>query len=336
MRGRAGASGGQRVDRSGIAVWNVAWELALDSALAEVAGELERRGVQSLLLKGPALARWLYDEVAARSYSDVDLLIAPDQFGTARACVRELGFNRYGIGLHPHENAEYHESWLRTGPYPAVLELHRTLHLLSAPPELVWQRLSADSETIEVAGTPIRVPRTAGRALIVGLHAAQHGHKHEQPMQDLQRAIERADTATWQEAAGIARELGSLPALSAGLRLVPEGWQLTRTLGISSEQAARSVRLLAATAPDTAYGIEQLVSTPGVRGRLTLLARELVPSATFMRTSSALARRGTFGLIAAYALRPVRLGLKLPGGIAAWLRAAIPAASERPGTRRWR
>src|SRR5436305_6385068 len=102
MRGRGGASDGPRVDRSGVAVRNVAWELALDSALAEVAGELERRGVQSLLLKGPALARWLYDEVTARSYADIDLLIAPDQFGTARACLGELGFDRYGTGLHPH------------------------------------------------------------------------------------------------------------------------------------------------------------------------------------------------------------------------------------------
>lgn len=319
------------MDHLGVGVRRLARQLALDSALAEVGAELDRRGVRSLLLKGPAFARWLYDEVAARSYSDVDLLIPPAQFEAARACVAELGFKRYGTGLHPHENsAEHHETWLRRGAFPAVLELHRTLYLLSAPPELVWDCLSADSETMKIAGTPIEVPRVAARALIVALHAAQHGGNEKQPMQDLKLALERADTETWEEAAAIARQLGSLPAFSAGLRLVPEGWDLSRRLGIRSEQPPRSVRLRAATPPDTAIGIERLISTPGVRRRLALLARELVPSATFMRSSSALARRGSLGLIGAYLARPLLLGLKLPRGIVAWLRAAVPPAKESP------
>jgi Uncharacterised nucleotidyltransferase len=330
MNGAAVVSGGAGAERLVVAAQRVARELALDCALAELVSELDRRAVPSLLLKGPVLARWLYEDVTERPYGDIDLLIAPDRFEAARRCVLDLGFERHTTGSHPHENAGHHEIWVAQTRYPAVVELHRTLYLLTAEPALVWQRLSADAQTIQLAGAPVRVPGAAALALIVGLHAAQHGRQVKQPMQDLEQALEHADVETWRAAAGIADELGALPDFSAGVRLTPRGRQLAQVLGMSGEPPRRSVRLLAATPPDTAFGIERLITTSGVRSRVTLLMRELVPSPGFMRSSSRLARRGTLGLVGAYLVRPVWLALKLPRGTAAWLRAATPAAHKQP------
>ena len=50
--------------------------------------------VPALLLKGPAFARWLYDDSRERSYRDIDLLVAPERIAAAGAALSELGFER--------------------------------------------------------------------------------------------------------------------------------------------------------------------------------------------------------------------------------------------------
>lgn len=322
-------SGDHEAERLLAASRKVARELALDGALAELTSALNRRGVRTLLLKGPALATWLYDDATERPYGDIDLLVVPDRFDAAALCMAELGFERRETGQHPHEQAAYHDAWVSARGYPIVVELHRTLPLLSAPPANVWRRLTANADSIELTGTRIEIPCAAARALIVGLHAAQHGRASHTPICDLERALSRADAAVWRQAVALARELGGLAALSEGLRLTPNGRDLARALGISAERPAISVRLRAGSAPDTALGVERLITTPGVAGRLALIARELAPSRGFMRACYPLARRGRLGLSAAYLVRPVALLLKLPRGIAAWARVAVVARRER-------
>jgi hypothetical protein len=48
--------------------------MALDATAAKVVEALERQQIPAILLKGPALTRWLYDRRIERSYGDVDLL----------------------------------------------------------------------------------------------------------------------------------------------------------------------------------------------------------------------------------------------------------------------
>ena len=44
--------------------------LRIDAATAEVEERFELAGVHALLLKGPTIARWLYEDGAERSYLD--------------------------------------------------------------------------------------------------------------------------------------------------------------------------------------------------------------------------------------------------------------------------
>ncbi|MDX6664460.1 MAG: putative nucleotidyltransferase, partial [Solirubrobacteraceae bacterium] len=50
--------------------------LVVDRATAEAAGAMSAAGVPVVLLKGPAIAQWLYDPCEQRGYSDADLLVA--------------------------------------------------------------------------------------------------------------------------------------------------------------------------------------------------------------------------------------------------------------------
>jgi hypothetical protein len=294
--------------------------LALDAALVEIARAFNTHGIDYLLLKGPAFGRWLYDDPAARVYQDLDVLVSPDSFQAAEQELTDIGYRPEHDRLHPHERTEHHDVWSRVDRIPARVELHRTIYQVPAPLPVVWERLSQNGRVIELGGAGIRVPSEAASALIAALHAAQHGRGWPKPMEDLRRALARADDQTWGRAAELARQLGAADVFAVGLRLAPAGGDLSHRLGLG-DGSSRLTLLHAATAPDTSFGIERLVSTRGLTGRLRLVVQELWPSPAFMRVWKPLARRGLPGLAAAYLWRPFWLMAKLPEGWRAWRRA---------------
>jgi hypothetical protein len=295
--------------------------LALDAALAEAVQMLDARGVQSILLKGVGTARWLYDHPHERPYGDIDLLVPPSQFESASDTLQQHGFR-----LPELSRVAHHEVLVRGR---ISIELHRTLMLLSAPEDLVWQLLSINSQRIDVGGVAVRVPSTTAAALIVVLHAIQHGRERSKPMQDLEQAVQRVDFATWQRAATLSSKLGAEPIFAAGLRLTPVGVELADRLQLPVQPVSRLIHLRAMTPPDTAGGIERLVTTPGLAPRLAQVAHELIPSPAFMRIWKPMARRGRLGLTCAYIWRPFWLVVKLPEGIRAWRQASRNA--RKPG-----
>ena len=328
--------------------------LALDHALAELIGLYDRQGVRPLLLKGPAFARWLYDDPRERSYNDIDLLVRADELAAARRGLAELSYEPAPVNaMRPGERRDsHHEEWIRAGTLPLAVELHHTLFGVPAAPSLVWQRLTEGAGRIDVAGVQVDVPAEAVSALIVGLHLADHGsvtprtdlarRRHARQggdrldvygggqfaRRDLQLAVARVDIGTWRAATAIAAELGAGEMFAFGLRLDPAGRRLADQLGLT-DRVPRRLRLRNSGPPATTNGIERLISTPGVRPRIRLLAGELVPSRAFMLSFSPLARRGRCGLIGAYVWRPLDLIIRLPKGVRAWVRVAAPSTKAR-------
>src|SRR5437763_330784 len=69
----------------------VARRLSVDALAAEVVGSLEAVGVRALLIKGPAVASWLYAP-GDRTYNDVDLMVAAGDLAHAHRVLVQLGF----------------------------------------------------------------------------------------------------------------------------------------------------------------------------------------------------------------------------------------------------
>ena len=65
--------------------------LFLDSKAGAAVQHLRAAGVPSIVLKGKAIATWLYEAGEARPYADVDLLVPPAQFERATELLAELG-----------------------------------------------------------------------------------------------------------------------------------------------------------------------------------------------------------------------------------------------------
>jgi hypothetical protein len=195
------------------------------------------------------------------------------------------------------------------------VDIHRTFFGAAAPPEDVWRVLRRDAVTIRVAGEDLAAPSLPARALLVALHAAQHGPEVPHPIEDLRRAVARADDETWRAAARLAEAIEVAHTMAEGLRLIPAGAKLAARLALVDPA------LLEASATPLVLGIERLASRRGARAKTRLLARELAPSPDFLRWSVPLARRGRRGLLAAYLLRPLWLAWHAPRSLLAWRRA---------------
>jgi hypothetical protein len=284
---------------------------------AEVLRAFEAGGVESLLLKGPSVARWLYGNDEPRGYADSDLLVRPADLEAAEDLLTSLGFEpELERSEMPTWWQEHAVGWLRRYD-GSVLDLHRTLAGVGVNPEPLWLTLAAHREPMPVGGFSAQTLTIPGRAFMLALHAAHHGVGWGNFLSDLERGTSAADIATWREAAELAASLQATAAFAAGLRLVEPGRAIASELGLPSDGSVR-LALKASTPPPIALGFDQLASASGWRERAAILRHKLFPPVTFMKRWSPLARRGRLGLLRAYLQRAAWLVRHAPAGYRAW------------------
>lgn len=284
--------------------------MAVDAVTAEVTAALEEAGVEGVLLKGPSIAAWLYEDPAERPYVDTDLLVDPALAPRAREVLERLGFER-GFGPLPHPGMEDAASYpWRRGE--AVVDLHETLPGATADRARVWRTLRASCAVQDVGGREVLVLGEAARLAHVALHAAHHGPSAEQPLDDLRRARRRASAANWSDARQIAVATGARDAFETGLAV------------------ARGAALPESGAMPLALGIERLASAPGPTAKAAMLREEVFPSPEFMRWWTPLARRSRRGLAAAYVWRWAYLARHAPRAVVATRRKRRKSSAKSP------
>ena len=281
-----------------------AHNLSLDLVTAEVVTALDAAGVKSILLKGPSVARWLYDGPGLRAYADCDLLVAPGEFPRAQGVLLALGFapepDRAGL-----EELGVGQEWKRADG--AIVDLHRRLTSFDDDPERAWSLLSNKTEPLHVGGRDIEVLREDARALHVALHALHHAIEGTKARHDLSLAVARLPSSLWLEAARLATELGVDEALGAGLRMEEGGEAVARRAGLpEAESMAVALRTEASSRFDLEYALAlgQFAGL-GATQRMRALARRLVPPRAYMRSWAAFMGGGKMGLLRAYLYRPL-------------------------------
>ena len=296
---------------------------------AEAVGALRHDGLRAIVLKGPAIARWLYGSAPQRSYGDSDLLVSPDDFAAAEKTIAGLGYRPRSESL-PGDRpcARY---FMRDDG--AALDLHQTLPGVGVSPGTAWSLLSAETEVMTMRGVEVEFLNEPARALHLALHAADHGSTSEQPLKDLILALGTLPEVLWGEAADLAVTLEAAATFEAGLSLLPEGADLAARLGLPANDSLEAA-LRASPATRHALGLEWLLQTRGLGAKASLLARKLAPPPAYMRAWLDLAQKGYPGLILAYAWRPLYLLLEAPLTIHSWwrtrreLRERLPTISD--------
>ncbi len=291
--------------------------LVAEALVPEVVTALKEAGVRPILLKGLAVARWLYQD-GSRTYKDTDLLVDPNQVGAAESVLRHLGFEHPPLDDLPLDRPWHAHAWHR-GDGVGSIDLHRTLIGVGVPPEELWRVLCVRTEVVRVAHADVEILDPPARALHVALHAAQDGARRGTAREDLVRGLDQLPESIWTEADELAVRLRAVPAFVAGLRLVPAGAELAARLGLPDE-ASVEISLRAQAAPSISLGLDWLINTPGVGRKLVLVAHKLVPPLAFMRAWSPLARRGPLGVVLAYIWRVVWLCRNTPGALRVWWR----------------
>lgn len=292
--------------------------LALDATTGAVVEALRARGIDCLLLRGPAIARRLYPG-GGRSYVDADLLVEPRRFADAEAALSELGFREAAIeAALPGARPGHAHTWLASDG--RVVDLHRTLIGTNAPPDRLWAALRYGAEPLALEGAEVFVPSQAGLALVVALHAGHHADRAPQPLRDLGLALELLPPGVWREAGQFARRLDATGAFAAGLRLDPRGEAELGRLGLATADEVGAPPA-GGRSFHVAQGIAWLRATPGMRAKAAFLGERLLPSPRTMRRRSRLARRGAAGLAIAYVARLLDAARHLPRALLALRRS---------------
>lgn len=296
--------------------------MLIDRVTAEVHRALADNGIPAVVLKGPAIANWLYDRDEVRGYGDSDLLIPHAEWEHAGRVLSELGFQNFlGTMAHPRMESYASDPWFREGE---DIDLHSTIYGLRARHEDVWAVLGSETEPMAIGGAQLPVLAEAPRAMHVALHAAQH--QDGKAIYDLHKAVAKLDEQIWWRAAEVARRLDGLPAFVAGLRLDERGAEIVERMGLSRVRSTHT-ELRAGQVP-LAESLNELLETPGWRAKLAFTRAEMFPRTAFMRWWSPLARRGRLGMAVAYVWRPLYIVLRAPAAIeAVW-------SARRAGQRR--
>ena len=318
----------------------VARTLLLDAAAAESIEMLRAEGIRAILLKGPVTAQWLYAGHAPRNYSDVDLLVAPEDFPRALRLFEDTGYRNYAGARDTFEGG--HAVPLRLerpsgaggAQFPAGLsiDLHWRFDGIGASDEVFWKVIARDGERMSVSGREIEVPSEPARALLLALHAGTFADSFRQPLTDLDRALERLPDDTWGAAQRLAVRLDALPRFIGGLGTRPLGLKLIDRLDLTGAVDVRAALYSTGAPPAVADGLVRLRVTRGVGPRVRLIWRALTPTRGSLRLAHPrLARLGTFGLTLAYVYRPIWLLAKLPGALHAYARARRVAQADDQG-----
>ncbi|MFG1677281.1 nucleotidyltransferase family protein [Micromonospora sp. NPDC049282] len=286
--------------------------LALDEAAAVTHTALRTRGIDSILLKGAGLAHRLGNE-RSRTYTDVDLLVAPATFDAAQEVLLDLGYRPEMPGAREEDWSHWYERlWRTPGPVSLAVDLHRGFHGVGDP-EAFWAALRAAAESMPLAGHSVLVPDRIAATMLVALHVATTA-RSPRPLADLERALTVTPEETWRSAADLAERTAAATDFAFGLRRLAAGAALADRLRLPSGSSAVHHVIHGGGSP-AAYLLARAGELPTTRARIDYLARRLAPSPAAMRYARPLARRGGVGLALAYLFRFVRACWQVPRAI---------------------
>ena len=193
------------------------------SELSTVTALLNGAGIESVAIKGPLFAQWLYGDTGMRRFADLDLLIDRALRDRALQTLGTAGYRLPG-GLSA---AAARTVFAGTGAWPLVhdtaigIDLHWKLQAVGFGAPLGSGDVLRESETTIVAGSTIRVPAPAHAAALALLHAAKHLWASLELVLAIAHLTRRSDV-DWTRVHRIATRAGAWRGAAAGLVLAGE------------------------------------------------------------------------------------------------------------------
>jgi hypothetical protein len=300
---------------------------------AEVGYLLGKGGIPCLHIKGPTVAHWLYED-GDRDWGDVDILVPPSRMDDAIAVLSGADILGRDPGLGWRTGGD-HAITLMLGTSghmgAAEVDLHHRFVGIGLAPERAFQELWRRREPAPLAHVDVWFPDLPSRALLIGLTTARAASP--KALEDLRRLVAGTTAEDWEALIWLARRLDALPALRAGLELLPEGRDVVAATALSQVEVSAEWRLRIEGAPRTALRMDELghLRWPD---KILAIARWTVPSPAIIRMRDPRARGNAVHLVGGY-LRRWRDGAAALGpSLAAVRRVRRERESTTPGLTR--
>lgn len=148
------------------------WTMLLEQTLLEVVGAWLRAGIDSRVLKGPALARLLYTDPSVRTYRDVDLLVPSASMDDAVELLVASGARRMSPELRRGFDRRFGKAVALASAAGPHIDVHRTLATGRFGMYVPTDALFATSEPFVLGRTTVSALAAEERFLHACYHAA--------------------------------------------------------------------------------------------------------------------------------------------------------------------
>lgn len=238
--------------------------------LADMLAPLRAAGIDPILLKGLAVARY-YPVAGCRQLGDIDLLLPPAHLDRASAVVAELGYRH-----QTRTRAGSSFSVTTRGPEGAV---DLRTHLWPLPDTDACAALRSDHRAA-VNGVDVRVLPRDLEIRYLAVHAAKHGFARPIWLCDLAAAVEHGADLDWDRLAKGSRHIQSCILASLGLTSRLLGLELPPDVQHRSEPVAAWIesQVLARWGGRVPIDTTYLTISALKRRDLPVVLRSLVPA----------------------------------------------------------
>lgn len=173
---------------------------------------LEGKGIPALAFKGPALAAQAYDNLGARQYGDLDILVAPQDAETASEILLHDGYFSDGSIFETERPFGRRDGWV-------VVDLHWSLTTPLFAPLLdevgIWQR----AVSISLVGRRVRTLSAEDHLWAVALHGCKDGWRRLKSVCDVAGLLVRHPHLDWTGLAARAAQRGGRRVLTVAFAL---------------------------------------------------------------------------------------------------------------------
>ncbi|MBK8540322.1 MAG: nucleotidyltransferase family protein [Anaerolineae bacterium] len=272
------------------------------TTFADAARKLTAAGIPTLALKGAALVESVYDSLGQRPMNDLDILVPAGQAAAAAELLLAEGY-RWAAPTDLAAALEFENELMlrRPGPIDIVIELH--WHLINAP--YYQRRLPMDwfwetSRPLQVGGVATRTLGPEAQVLYLCAHLVlHHGQQRDLELRllaDIAAVLRLAGPADraidWDLVLRQAQAWDLVIALQRALSQAAERLGAPVPIAVldamdrmrPSEAEARVVAAMTAPDPSVAARFRaDMAGLSGARARLRFIARNVFPSADYMR-----------------------------------------------------
>ncbi len=226
-------------------------------ALYELLGGLNSEGVETLVFKGPLLARDVYGDLGLRRFMDLDILVRPERVASSARILRELGYRPW-FELNPRqEEALMHFRGVHTytrSDGTVQVDLHSRLDVspfAMVPTRDLWER----SRTVFVEDRGCRSFSPEDELLYLCGHGCHHQWRRLAHVVDVGAVLARHGAQIdWDAVLGRARRARRVRSLGVALSLA------RNVLGVrSTPQDGSAFSVEGETVAALARGFEQLL-----------------------------------------------------------------------------